>query len=105
FLFISCSPPLSTLFPYSPLFRSARADGGRAVALRCGRRSAGGGLPAAARHILSGARGTRSGHGLWRDGSEPRNDGGGDCRADDRSEEHTSELQSLRHLVCRLLLE
>src|ERR1035441_786163 len=23
---------------------------------------------------------------------------------DDRSEEHTSELQSLRHLVCRLLL-
>src|SRR5262245_32090943 len=27
--------------------------------------------------------------------------GGGD----DRSEEHTSELQSLRHLVCRLLLE
>src|SRR5437899_12924714 len=26
-------------------------------------------------------------------------------RAADRSEEHTSELQSLRHLVCRLLLE
>src|SRR5262245_63185352 len=26
-------------------------------------------------------------------------------RADSRSEEHTSELQSLRHLVCRLLLE
>src|SRR5262245_63269166 len=25
--------------------------------------------------------------------------------AEDRSEEHTSELQSLRHLVCRLLLE
>src|SRR5262245_62354542 len=25
--------------------------------------------------------------------------------ARDRSEEHTSELQSLRHLVCRLLLE
>src|ERR1039458_10446881 len=25
--------------------------------------------------------------------------------AGDRSEEHTSELQSLRHLVCRLLLE
>src|SRR5205814_9637465 len=28
----------------------------------------------------------------------------GNCR-DLRSEEHTSELQSLRHLVCRLLLE
>src|ERR1035438_5211960 len=26
-------------------------------------------------------------------------------RSDGRSEEHTSELQSLRHLVCRLLLE
>src|ERR1035441_4989384 len=26
-------------------------------------------------------------------------------RRDERSEEHTSELQSLRHLVCRLLLE
>src|SRR5205814_5991120 len=26
-------------------------------------------------------------------------------RGDERSEEHTSELQSLRHLVCRLLLE
>src|SRR5205814_8325029 len=26
-------------------------------------------------------------------------------RAEERSEEHTSELQSLRHLVCRLLLE
>src|SRR5437899_6382363 len=27
------------------------------------------------------------------------------CALIDRSEEHTSELQSLRHLVCRLLLE
>src|ERR1039458_7247319 len=27
------------------------------------------------------------------------------CRCHIRSEEHTSELQSLRHLVCRLLLE
>src|SRR5258705_5820363 len=27
-----------------------------------------------------------------------------DARHSDRSEEHTSELQSLRHLVCRLLL-
>src|SRR5947199_8417393 len=29
----------------------------------------------------------------------------GQGRCADRSEEHTSELQSLRHLVCRLLLE
>src|SRR5438045_4798382 len=34
-----------------------------------------------------------------------RNDEDGDALATDRSEEHTSELQSLRHLVCRLLLE
>src|ERR1035441_10897501 len=27
------------------------------------------------------------------------------CKLATRSEEHTSELQSLRHLVCRLLLE
>src|SRR2546425_9379563 len=31
--------------------------------------------------------------------------GGGDERARRRSEEHTSELQSLAYLVCRLLLE
>src|ERR1039458_10513037 len=31
--------------------------------------------------------------------------GGGDRGGEGRSEEHTSELQSLRHLVCRLLLE
>src|SRR5438045_7535232 len=30
---------------------------------------------------------------------------GADGAVHDRSEEHTSELQSLRHLVCRLLLE
>src|SRR5205814_10218114 len=30
---------------------------------------------------------------------------GGVCEFSCRSEEHTSELQSLRHLVCRLLLE
>src|SRR5258705_1357163 len=29
----------------------------------------------------------------------------GKLKREDRSEEHTSELQSLRHLVCRLLLE
>src|SRR5205823_15020881 len=29
----------------------------------------------------------------------------GDLHVDDRSEEHTSELQSLAYLVCRLLLE
>src|SRR5262245_60884664 len=32
-------------------------------------------------------------------------DGNGEVDVASRSEEHTSELQSLRHLVCRLLLE
>src|SRR5258705_13914725 len=35
----------------------------------------------------------------------PRAEAAVDDRGQDRSEEHTSELQSLRHLVCRLLLE
>src|ERR1035441_6789232 len=45
-----------------------------------------------------------SGTGVWRwaDTSRSRIDGRGTLH---RSEEHTSELQSLRHLVCRLLLE
>src|SRR5262245_65394514 len=58
-------PPISTLFPYTTLFRS-QAGGSwnpHCSATGCGR-------PARL-----------------------------------RSEEHTSELQSLRHLVCRLLLE
>src|SRR5829696_5125285 len=60
-------PPRSTLFPYTTLFRSARA-----------RRHA--------RH-------------------RPDPGGGARGRAPRRSEEHTSELQSLTNLVCRLLLE
>src|ERR1039458_10879029 len=43
--------------------------------------------------ILGGCR-------TWQQSAEPGHDSGGK-----RSEEHTSELQSLRHLVCRLLLE
>src|SRR5204863_9940493 len=58
-------PPRSTLFPYTTLFRSRRAD-----------RPDGG----FHRHSPGGARTARS-------------------------EEHTSELQSRRDLVCRLLLE
>src|SRR5438876_10721503 len=39
------------------------------------------------------------------DGRRPRGDADQFHRGDDRSEEHTSELQSPVHLVCRLLLE
>src|SRR5687768_17898920 len=79
-------PPRSTLFPYTTLFRSPmepRANHGKTVegALR-GKRS-------------------RVGPGGWR--QHGARDERGQQRP--RSEEHTSELQSRLHLVCRLLLE
>src|SRR2546422_1358793 len=85
-------PPRSTLFPYTTLFRSA--DRTRGVGSpRPGRRPRGGwrredrrqrrgAVCAAARHDCARQSGRRQ-----------------------RSEEHTSELQSRLHLVCRLLLE
>src|SRR3989441_7459948 len=82
-------PPRSTLFPYTTLFRSADHE-------RVGRR----GLPRG-----PGARPRR----LLR--VERQRDAGGARlpaplgRPLQRSEEHTSELQSLAYLVCRLLLE
>src|SRR5207249_8950726 len=94
-------PPISTLFPYTTLFRSLRREGepdagadvaapllrgdGRRLPARSAARVARGALPrygagALARRVPARA---RSG----------------------RSEEHTSELQSRFDLVCRLLLE
>src|SRR2546422_7240534 len=76
-------PPRSTLFPYTTLFRSraASADVADEPAL----------------HIRSGERAHH--HRLRRQ----RAAAAAHHRA--RSEEHTSELQSRLHLVCRLLLE
>src|SRR5690554_7790851 len=71
-------PPRSTLFPYTTLFRSDQPDPGALV----GRHPAEPGQP-----LL------HAGQGLGAEG------------AHGRSEEHTSELQSRPHLVCRLLLE
>src|SRR2546422_3900435 len=71
-------PPRSTLFPYTTLFRSGFVE---AIDGRVGR--------LALRLVLSGSLSQR-------------------CRRFfhvERSEEHTSELQSRLHLVCRLLLE
>src|SRR5205814_10447582 len=72
-------PPRSTLFPYTTLFRSPRQRNRPACRRRRSRSS-----PAGSRRPRSGAPFRSCGR---------------------RSEEHTSELQSLRHLVCRLLLE
>src|SRR5258708_27217230 len=71
-------PPRSTLFPYTTLFRSCARNTGRKP--RPGR-------PSLGRTVLRRSHDDRRGYG------------GG------RSEEHTSELQSPDHLVCRLLLE
>src|SRR5438874_7585698 len=79
-------PPRSTLFPYTTLFRSEsvvhrfeeqRADPLDRFLLRAGSRLALRQAPVGALR----------------------------CRRSVRSEEHTSELQSRRDLVCRLLLE
>src|SRR3712207_8977865 len=79
-------PPRSTLFPYTTLFRSD-------------------GRPGRAR--LRGAQAAETGGVCWggaagavgRCGARQR------LALRERSEEHTSELQSRQYLVCRLLLE
>src|SRR2546422_8317985 len=70
-------PPRSTLFPYTTLFRS---------------------LPRQLAHL-----GRRAAPELVRVGAHARRHDCLGCAV--RSEEHTSELQSRLHLVCRLLLE
>src|SRR2546429_2397426 len=91
-------PPRSTLFPYTTLFRSLLAVGGQHDQVHSG------GYPAEG--------GRRVGHGpgdepeLPDEGPHPRHAAAPVHRAHGaRSEEHTSELQSRLHLVCRLLLE
>src|SRR2546422_9690765 len=74
-------PPRSTLFPYTTLFRSRT--------LRA--------MESGERFLHVGGAGLE--HAVPRDGVV------GVARHEDRSEEHTSELQSRLHLVCRLLLE
>src|SRR5687768_18005070 len=81
-------PPRSTLFPYTTLFRSHRI-----ARLRVERRNTPPAPPAA--EELAGERRAERAVRKRRavaDGAV-------------RSEEHTSELQSRLHLVCRLLLE
>src|SRR5437899_8009372 len=79
-------PPRSTLFPYTTLFRSK-------IVARCNAHSNG-----FSNRILCMCRLPPTVRAAW-------NSSVNSCPESDRSEEHTSELQSLRHLVCRLLLE
>src|SRR5690348_18143864 len=90
-------PPTSTLFPYTTLFRSASGLSERALphyhvgVLRLGRR------PCRALAIVAG--------GLAAGVSPLLAQRAHQLEVGGRSEEHTSELQSPVHLVCRLLLE
>src|SRR3712207_6861141 len=89
-------PPRSTLFPYTTLFRSERLH--RADHRRPPPRSDHRPDPPAVLLRGQGADAQRrvADHPVE---AAARADGG------DRSEEHTSELQSRQYLVCRLLLE
>src|SRR2546425_6208018 len=84
-------PPRSTLFPYTTLFRSVV----RSPSLPCGRRrrSTRKRAPSGVTSVisLSTACASRAKYSA--------------LVVVPRSEEHTSELQSLAYLVCRLLLE
>src|SRR2546429_5418024 len=82
-------PPRSTLFPYTTLFRSPELGGWKKIL----------GLTAATA-LGSGPLAERVLYGQ-RDAADRRFN----QATQDRSEEHTSELQSRLHLVCRLLLE
>src|SRR4051794_41451878 len=81
-------PPRSTLFPYTTLFRSHMFDLVRAL-----QRSVD--LAGELGTGIGGVERLVGGHRQFRARARPQ----------DRSEEHTSELQSPVPLVCRLLLE
>src|SRR5438132_5833761 len=96
-------PPISTLFPYTTLFRSVTPVKGVAASR----------IPGAYRSRLPTSRarrfGTENYDGLPKGGGPLIYHGGPVMHRttthDRRSEEHTSELQSHSELVCRLLLE
>src|SRR5205823_8903001 len=94
-------PPTPTPFPYTTLFRSPRFDAGHDPDLQPPRP-----LSGAVRRVLRAPSRRDAVQRSRRDAGsvlclgEKRRKG-----ADARSEEHTSELQSLAYLVCRLLLE
>src|SRR5690606_41096658 len=90
-------PPLSTLFPYTTLFRSRL----RALLGPDGAAANASPSPGVSADAQAGARHrTLRPHCPHAAGSFVSR---ADCRQ--RSEEHTSELQSRENLVCRLLLE
>src|SRR3712207_7493222 len=94
-------PPRSTLFPYTTLFRSLRADCRRAAHGRVDVQPDAVAIADVGdgRDRVEGVRRGRAHGGADEEGAPA----GGEVFL--RSEEHTSELQSRQYLVCRLLLE
>src|SRR5207244_4975903 len=91
------APPRSRLFPYTTLFRSSRSKNA------CARKKSRTGPSRNALRLIGSPRVTSrmsSGSATHAEPSWLLM-----CRSISRSEEHTSELQSPDHLVCRLLLE
>src|SRR2546422_5680051 len=84
-------PPRSTLFPYTTLFRSQELVGDLLLLLHVDEAEPAGDLPADEEVSPEGLLLPQALTLVH--------------RFDARSEEHTSELQSRLHLVCRLLLE
>src|SRR5258705_8600737 len=83
-------PPRSTLFPYTTLFRSTNREPMNGLEL----------------FVLRLQQEVGGGHAVELFLHHPVAVQTSCCkRKTNRSEEHTSELQSLRHLLCRLLLE
>src|SRR5256885_4609706 len=86
-------PPRSTLFPYTTLFRSRGGPG-----TGSGRQRLRSVRDTSQRRFISLQKG-------WAQGARPSYWQPSVVQKCDRSEEHTSELQSPCNLVCRLLLE
>src|SRR2546425_7845066 len=87
-------PPRSPLFPYPTLFRSLGMH--EPVARRAGEQGG--------RDLRAAVRADRWGHARHARALKSGRHAG-HPPGFERSEEHTSELQSLAYLVCRLLLE
>src|SRR3712207_8945757 len=93
-------PPRSTLFPYTTLFRSERANGRNQPSESLPPRPTGCRCEQACQHSFATP---LLGHPPARKWCECARTSALDGSR--RSEEHTSELQSRQYLVCRLLLE
>src|SRR2546423_11256996 len=94
-------PPRSTLFPYTTLFRSFSASCPNFVAVTSGGTATGANNANWSYTLASGALANGSTYTVKVQSTD--NSGTGNTSGT-RSEEHTSDLQSLASLACRLLL-